>query len=269
MTVPAVASPGGPNSPTGLLRDSIRLMRAYPRATIVPMAAIQIPLTVLTAIASLVLYTTVFSSETYPTGGIYGVNESGRPLFAMVIILASNGLFAFVAQGATTIAIAGTATGKPPGVAASLDPAFTRMGALVVLAVIFIAGTVVLAFSIVGIVLLPFFALRFGLAVNTLMLENLTPLQALGRSWRITKGHMLRLLGALLLTGIVVLIPLLIVQALGLIAADAGRNARMIADTILAIVDGLIAIPFVVLPIAVTTLFYLDLKARNDVRNPA
>lgn len=269
MTVPAVASPGAQSSPTGLLRESVRLMRAYPRATILPMAAIQVPLTILIAVASVVLYTTVFHNEAYPTGGIYGVNETGRPLFAMVIVLTVNGLFAFVAQGATTIAIAGTARGKPPGIAESLDPAFTRMGALVGLALILIGGTVVLAFSIVGIVFLPFFALRMALAINALMLENLTPLQAIRQSWQMMKGNMIRLLGALLLTGVVVFIPVLIIQALGLLAADSGRTTRMIADTILSIVDGLVAIPFVVLPIAVTTLFYLDLKARNDVRNPS
>ncbi len=269
MTAPVEAPPEARLSPTGLLRESIRLMRANPRATILPMAMIQVPLTILVALASLVLYATVFHAEPYPNGGIYGVNEAGRPLFAMVIVLAINGLFAFVAQGATTIAIAGTARGKAPGIAESLDPAFTRMGALVALALILIAGTVVLAFSIVGIVLLPFFALRMGLAINTLMLENLAPMQALRRSWQLMKGNMIRLLGALLLTGIVVFIPVLIIQMLGLLAADSGRSTRMVADTVLAIVDGVVAIPFVVLPIAVTTLFYLDLKARNDVRNPA
>lgn len=281
MTIPAVASPGAQNSPTGLLRDSIRLMRANPRATILPMAAIQVPLTVLIALASLVLYATVFNNEPYPTGGIYGVNETGRPLFAFAIIVAVDGLFWFVAQGATVIAIAGTARGKPPTLAESLDPAFTRMGALVGLALLLIvvmvsgltivgvAGAVVLPFSIVGAVLLLFCGLRLGLAINTLMLENLSPLQALSRSWLLMKGNMLRLLGTLLLTGVIVLIPLLIVQTLGLLAADSGRTTRMIADTVLSIVDGVVAIPFVVLPIAVTTVFYLDLKARNDVRNPA
>jgi hypothetical protein len=269
MTVPVVASPEARYSPTGLLRESIRLMRANPRATILPMAVIQVPLTILIAVASFALYATVFSGDPYPTGGIYGVSEMGRPLFAMVLILAVNGLFAFVAQGATTIAIAGAAQGRPTNVSESLDPAFTRMGSLVGLAIMLIAGTVVLAFSIVGIALLPFFALRMGLAINALMLENLTPLQALGRSWRLMKGNMFRLLGALILTGVIVFIPLLIVQTLGLLAADSGRTTRMIADTLLSIVDGVIAVPFVVLPIAVTTLFYLDLKAKNDVRNPS
>lgn len=269
MTVPAVAPPAARTSPTALLKESVRLMRTCPRATLVPMATIQIPLTIVIAVVSLVLYSTIFHDQTYPTGGIYGVTEAGRPLFAMVIVLAVNGLFAFVAQGATTIAVAGTARGKAPRVAESLDPAFTRMGSLVGLALILIGGTVALAFSIVGLIFLPFFALRMALAINALMLENLTPLQALRQSWRMTRGNMLRLLGVLLLTGLVVFIPVLVIQLLGLLAADSGRTTRMIADTILSIVDGVVAIPFVVLPIAVTTLFYLDLKARNDVRNPS
>jgi hypothetical protein len=234
-----------------------------------PMFAIQVPLAILTSAASALLYLTVFSDETYPAGGIYGVDEAGRPLFALALIMAINGLFAFVAQGATVMAIAGAVQGKPRSVSASLDPAFTRMGSLLALALMLLAGGALLVISLAGIILIPFLALRFGLAINTLMLEELPPSRALRRSWSLMSGNVLRLLGAMLITSLVTAVPLLLLRSAAFAASGGGRDLRLAVDTLLAVAEGVVVVPFAVLGGAVSTLFYLRVKGRNDGRNPA
>lgn len=249
----------------GTLKAAWRLIREHPRQTLLPMAAIQLPLSLLTAIASAVLYFTVFEGELYPTGGLMGsfFDLSGAQLFAVLIVFGVSILFSTVGQAATVVAVAAAARGKPVSLAEALDPAFTRMAGLIVIALFLSAAAGLIAATIVGLLVLPYFALRFGLWLNVYMLEDVSGIEALRRSWRMMHGSMLRLLGVVVLAAVVAAL-LLVVISIPIIGEDAERTVRIVSDSILEVIRGTLLIPALVFVHAATTLFYLGVKASAD-----
>ncbi len=263
-------APQAPNRPAGIpvyatLGDAWRLMARYPRAILMPMLVIEVPLAILTAAASAILYLGVFSNETYPPGGLLGVDEAGSPAFAAALVASINALFVLVGQAATIVAVADASRGRPRPVAQSLDPAFTRMGALLGFAFLLVAIVGGLALTIIGLFVLPYIALRIGLSLQVLILEGQSPFRAIRGSWTALRGRLFRFLGIISLT-FVALLPVLAFRAIHFAFDDAGRETRIAADSVFAIIESLLILPVAVFATAATTLFYLQIKARNDAR---
>jgi hypothetical protein len=266
----SIEVPPAPNRMGGIpvyatLGDAWRLMVRYPRAVLMPMVLIEVPLAILTAAASAILYLGVFSNETYPPGGLLGVDEAGSPAFAAALVAGINALFVLVGQAATIVAVADASRGKPRPVAQSLDPAFTRMGALFGFAFLLVAIIGGLAVTVIGLFVLPYIALRIGLTLQVLILEGQSPFRAMRGSWSALRGHLLRFLALISLT-FVTLLPVLAFRAVHFAFDGAGRDTRIAADSVFAVVESLLILPVAVFATAATTLFYLQIKARNDAR---
>ena len=259
--VPAIPPPPGVFD---TISDTFELLRRYPRATMLPFAAISIPVGVAAALGSAALFLTRFKDEPYARSVFEGEIARG-PLFALVIILVVSSLFVLVGHAASIVAVASAARGEPLPLARALDPAFTRMGGLIVLSLILLAMAGALAFTLVGLLILPYFLLRFGLAFQAFMLEESTPLRALAASWRVMSGHMLRLLGLVLLVGLGVGVYVAIIS-ISPLGEDAPRNARIATDAMLDSLRAVLIVPAAVFYQATLTLYYLKVRARDDAR---
>jgi Membrane domain of glycerophosphoryl diester phosphodiesterase len=240
---------------------AFRIALRQPRVSLLPLAAVQAPAALVAAVATAVLFLTVFKNDPVdPT--------EGGPLLAFLIIAAAQGLFAQVAHAATIVSIAGAETGRPRTLSESLDPAFSRMGAILGLVAILALGALVCVFSLVGVVLLPYLGLRVILCFETMMLENVGPWAAIRRSWALTHGHVLRLLGVVALSALVVVGPVVGLEALGLISGN-GHTSDVLIVSAVTFVQGVLAIPLVSFLTATTTLFYLQVRALANARPAA
>lgn len=274
MTLPS--SPPQPGAPPRVpvfatVREALRLMREYPRETMLPMFAIQAPVAIVSAIVTAVLYVTVFADDPVRQAGDLVSDGSGGPLFAFLAVTAFEVLFAQVARGATIVGVAAARRGEHRALAALLDPAFTRMGGLLALAVIttaVAAAGAVVAITIIGAVIAIFIFIRWAVVFESYMLEERRVFESLGASWRLMQGSMLRYLGVLLVSFGLVLLPFVAISLLEL-AIGGSRSAEVATTAVVTALQGILVVPLLVFLTAVTTVFYFNLKERPVDWNPA
>jgi membrane-anchored glycerophosphoryl diester phosphodiesterase (GDPDase) len=253
------------------VREAWRLMKRYPRQTLLPMFVIEVPVALISAIVTAILYVTVFKDDSVRAQADVFAEGGGGPLFAFLAITAFEVLFAQVARGATIVGVAAARAGKTRPLAELLDPAFTRMGGLLALAVIstaVVAAGVVLAITIIGALIAFFIFLRWAIAFETFILEQRGVFNALGQSWRMMQGNMLRYLGVLLVSFALVLLPFVAISLLQLIIGG-GRTTEVVTTAIVTALQGILVVPLLVFLTAVTTVFYFNIKERPGDRNPA
>jgi hypothetical protein len=268
----------------GTVRDALLLVRDNPRAAMLPMAVIHVPAAFISALVTVFVYFTVFGDRDFlPSDELIAAGASG-PLFLFLALAAFEGLFAQVARGATICSIAGVVSSKRRTLTEALDPAFTRMGGLIVLAVLFAVGAVVLAVSFIGIVLIPILGLRLALAFEAYILEGLTPGAALRRSWglmgpipgrpvsfigQVFSGTMLRLLGILIVVGLLAAVPLIVISSVLPELVTGGRDGRVVTSGFVTIVQAVLLTPIIACITATTTLFYLRLRELREGKGAA
>ena|GEM_PF-1736950 len=247
---------------TGTIRRAWEVMLSRPRQTVLPMAVVQIPVALATSVVTVVLYLTVFADEPVLTVNEMVDTAARGQLFAFLVLQAVTALFSQVARAATTVGVANAAAGKAIPLAAALDPAFTRMGALLALSVLIASGAFVLVLTIVGTLLLPFLALKVALSTETLILEGNGPWGAIRRSWRLTSGNMLSLLGTLLVTIGLVIGPLLAISLVAVIVAG-DRTEQLLLAGLATFIQTVLLVPLFVFVTSVVTVFYLQAKERE------
>lgn len=171
-------------------------------------------------------------------------------------------------------------------VAASLVPYLASLLLLVpvigIIAAVFVSATgsaepsvplaIVLVLGMIGLIVaisIGIFVVyvRFLLTTQAIVLEDLGPLHALGRSWNLTRGSFWRTLGLIILMGIVVYI------VAGIPASGVSLALQLTARNVDAIVRGqiitlilsqiglILALP---LQFAVYTLLYYDIRIRRE-----
>ena len=263
------------------LSAAAALMRDHPRETMLPLLAVQGPLVVGTILLTLLLYSTVFADEVYPRGGITGASQGGPEVVVLVVVVALALVLGLVGQGATIVSVGAIALGKPLTLSQALDPAFTRLGGLIALTIIFAIVGGLLTLTVVGIAAIPFLIARFGVTYQIYLLEDTGPIEALTRSWRTTHGNILRLLG-IILVGIVLLVligllvpvspgpemgpedPFFTFRSSSGSTESIGRTARMAIDAGIQILQGGVAVPVTVFAHAALTLYYLRIREENS-----
>ena len=243
-------------SAVALFKQSLRVVFDHPREAMLPLAVVQVPVSALTSIVSTVWFLTAFKDQDVDS-------TTGGPLLLFLLLTTAEALFAQVARAGTIVSIAGVVTGQRKTLTQSLDPAFTRMGHLILLVLILAAGFFGLVFTIVGLVVLPYLALRVAISFETFILEDLSPGAAIRRAWTLTRGNTLRLLGLVLLTFVAVIGPIALLQVLALVHAD-GRTLDVVLAGAVTFIQGVLLIPFVAFLTASTTLFYLNLVGQNN-----
>lgn len=233
-----------------------------------PQAAIGIPVAIAAAIATIFVFLSAFPDEDVTAVASFSTDAGNAALFAMAVIVAAEALFAQVARGATIVAVANAAKGKPLPLVEALDPAFTRLGGLVALVIVLGAIGALAFITIVGLVLLPYVLFRLALVFDTYMLEGVGVNQAIRRSWQVMSGNIIRLIGVIALSVLCALPALLLFSLLGGVG-EGNRTTQVLFVAVMGVVRGAAFVPFVAFLTACTTLYYLKAKAVEDAYGPA
>ena len=197
------------------------------------------------------------------------VESAGGILASPILYLLSlflNAVLGAIAAAASTFIISESYLGRRLSAADAFRRSMPFVGRLIMLAIVlsFVVGLGVLLFIIPGVIL---FA---GLAVATpaLVLENLPgAIDAMGRSWALTRNHRLKLFAALLVVGLLLYLPFL---ALGGFAAASLASGTHPGTGALGWFLGLTALAAIlstlIFPLfyAVLTVAYYDLRVRKE-----
>lgn len=236
-------------------------MWRHPARLLLPLTVTQLPFAIGTAVVFFYLFYSAYPEAEFSTFDWLSDAPNGIRL-TIVMLGAAQTLFSLVGGAATMVAVASTARGTPTGLAASLDPAFTRMGGLLLFGLLF---NVLLFATFVGVVLLLYFIVRWGLALQPYILEGRGFTASLGDSWRMLRGRMLAFF-ALLLTaipfGLAFLLGLSLIFSLiaAPFGADPTRTQDLALQSVALFIVGLTFIPFGAYLATSTTLFYLSAR---------
>lgn len=263
MPPPTFAAPVAPS----LYRQAWRIVRTNRRETMLPLLFTEFPVAIALAIATFVLY-----HEIYPDIQFGTVSEIAEdPAGLLLSLLVMNGvywLFSLVGLAATAFAANGIIAGKPVGLAASLDPAFTRMGGLLGLGFTYYGFLIILAFGIIPVL---FFIIRFGLALHAFIIDGQPLGQALRTSWSLLRRRMLKFTGMLLvLSAIAFGAMLAVVLVLSLITApfigtEPSRTDELVIISALIAGAGIAVVPLGAFMITTMTLYYLREKKESGI----
>jgi len=251
-----------------VLRESRDLFRQNAKAIMLPMAVFQIPLAVIGAIVPWVLYTTVYSEQLHPFDAQSLADGPRGLLFALVLVAWVWVMFLALGFNSTIIAVRDARKGVQKKLPELLDPSFTHLGGLFVLAL----GGAGLWFAIVATlitILAPaamlFAALRLALSFHSFALSESRARSSMTESWVIMRGNIIRLLGVLVgtLPGILLILLAgfltLFVVSLPFALIGTGRGPTLAANAIGTIVLGIVLIPVLCYVTTATTVFYLKL----------
>lgn len=247
-------------------RQAYRLINDDRRALLMPLAVTQLPAALLSAVALFVLLWRIFPEVDYQ--GLPQADEQPRNyLLGILLISGAYWMFTLIGVAGTIVATRAIIAGEPISLSASLDPGFTRLGGLLVLGAILLGLVIATLF---GLIVLLYVLWRFGLVLQQYVLGESGPYGALGKSWLLLRGRMLRFAGMLL-----TLLPLSIavvaagffaggVIALPLTLLEPSRVVDLAGMSVVGVALG----PFAVLVSAyvavATTLFYLQVRAEAD-----
>jgi len=250
------------------LKEAWHLVRLHPRRLLMPMAVITIPLALIIAAVNAALFLTIWEDEELVGLGTL-TSDTARPvMFGVVVLVAIDMLFAQVARAATIVAVASVVEGRPGSLTDCLDPAFTRLGGLLVLIAV-IAGLLGVAFvTVIGVLALPYVMIRLGLAFDAYMIEGLGAWPALRRSWSLMHGRILRLF-ALVALSVVCALPILLTLSALEVSIGGDRAPQLLILTVFAGVRSAIFVPVVGFLTACTTLYYFKARERADAASPA
>lgn len=251
--------------PEAIWLQALGVMRRNPRETLLPMAATQLPFAVITAVVFFYLFNNRYPNAEFDSFNWIDNAPNGIRL-TLVIVGAAQSLFSLVGAGGTIISVAALMRGKPVSLANALDPAFTHMGGLLLLGAIFYG---VIFVSALGIIVMLYFLVRWGLALQVYMLEGKSIGGSLGESWRTLRGRMWSFFALLLATipfGLALLLAVSVVMAVAVapFGAEPGRTVDLVFQAVAIFAVGVTLVPIGAYLATTTTLFYLSAKESSQ-----
>jgi len=183
------------------------------------------------------------------------VSVGGRGFFAAMLIFAATTLVSYVIQqlltGALTRATAGSLVGRPVDVTASYRYAFSRLGGLIILSILY--GLIVAVGFILLIVPGIILGVFLSVAVPAFMIERRTATDSLSRSWNLVSGSWWHAFGTIVVAAILAGIVSGILTTIG--------GDSFFGYWVMSTIATIITAPFVAL---VGVLLYVDLRARRE-----
>ncbi len=265
-TLPAPApEPAPAPKPKRTWRQAFDLVWNNKKATMLPLVVTQVPSGVALGAVYLYLHLGPYSEANVSVGGLIATDAPSALLLWMLIATAVHSLFAFIGGTAAVVSAKSVIDRKPARLSQALDPAFTRMGGVLILCVVF---NVLFAATSVGVILLIYFLVRWGLAFHAFILDGASPLGSLGQSWGLLRGRMLRFTGVLLSTipvilGVLFVFLVVLVIITAPIGAEPGRDATVALNAIVLGSAAMFGVPITAYLAAATTLFYLSVKEES------
>ena len=190
----------------------------------------------------------------------YSQQHSGAAIFgATMLVLALTFVLRSLAAGAITRLVSQDYFGQTADAQGSLKFAMARFGALIGASILMILGLVAgfVACIIPGI----FLAVAWSVVTPALVIENLSPGQALGRSLALVKPRWWPTLGYSFVIGLIVAIPGFMVVIPTAIIANTSTASGVITSAVLNTVVQLFTTPFAA---ATIVLLYFDLRVRGE-----
>jgi len=243
---------------------ALGVMRRNPREILLPMAVTQLPFAVITAVVFFYLFNNRYPDAKFDSFDWINTAPNGIRL-TMVLVGAAQSLFSLVGAGGTMVSVAAILRDKPVSLANALDPAFTRMGGLLLIGALFYG---IIVISAIGIIVLLYFLVRWGLALQVYMLEDQSIGGALGGSWRLLRGRMLAFFALILATIpfaliLIVAISILLAIVVAPFGTEPGRQVDLIFQSIAIFGVGVALVPIGAYLATTTTMFYLSAKESN------
>ncbi len=262
---PPPPAPESAPKPKRTWREAFDLLRANPGTMMLPVLVTQVPSGLILGGIYFYLHHFPYSDAEVSLGGLVSNDSPSALLFWMIVATAVHSLLSFIGGAASVVAANGVLHGKPPSLSEALDPPFTRMGGVLLLAVIF---NITFAATTAGVVVLAYFLIRFGLGFHAFILDGASPFGALGRSWRMLGGRMLRFLGLLVSTipvilGILFVFLVVLIIVTAPIGPDPGRDATVTLNAIALGGAAFFSAPITAYLAAATTMFYLSAKEQS------
>lgn len=181
--------------------------------------------------------------------------DSGGGLIQGVLGLAIVALMSVIIQqllaGSLTRGAAGSLLGRAVDVGASYRYAFSRIGALIGLAIL--VGVVVFVGYLLLIIPGIIFGVFLSMAMPAFIVERKGISDAMSRSWELVRGSWWHTLGVILVAGILAGIVSSVIGAIG--------GSTFIGSWIFGALGQIITAPFVAL---VAVVLYVDLRARHE-----
>ena len=188
------------------------------------------------------------TGEITVSGGGGGI---GRALLLGAVAGLISAIISQLLTGALTRGAAGSLIGRPVDVGASYRYAFSRLGGLILLAIL-IAIVVAIGFVLLIIPGLIFLVL-LSMSVPAFVIERKSVTEAMSRSWNLVKGSFWHVLGAIVVAYILIWI---VSSVLGAIGGDS-----FFGTWIMSAIAQIITAPFYAL---VGVVLYVDLRARRE-----
>ena len=185
-------------------------------------------------------------------------------LLYLIVLVVLN----LVATAATVFIVSESYLGRPITAGEALRRAAPYVGAVLVCSLLFTlaVGLGILMFIVPGVI----FAVGLVLAIPAVVLEpGLSPLQALSRSWRLTRGSRWRIFGLGVVLIVLIYVPAVAIGTLFAILAPgsmagAGAGSAMVAAVVVLAITGLVQIFIYPLFYCVLTVTYYDLRVRKE-----
>jgi hypothetical protein len=216
----------------------------------------------------------------FATLGTIAVVCSGLPVLLSLYIEASGGVLqnvpltlvyyvvftvlSSIATAATVFVVSESYLGRPLAAASALHRATPLLGRLIVCSLLLaiVVGFGFLFFMIPGIVLLCGLLLAFP----ALVLEpGSSPTGALSRSWSLTRGSRLRMLGLLVTIVILLYVPIVALGAIATLVLPADSGTTVLTPGLLTMaVVGVLQMLLYPLLYCVLTVAYYDLRVRKE-----
>ena len=240
-------------------------MRRHPANTLLPLLVTQIPFAVATSAVFFYLFYQAYPSAEFDSFD-WVTDAPGGLRLTMFLLGAAQSLFSLVGAAGTMVAVEALVRARPISLAQALDPAFTRMGGLLLLGIVF--NLLVLA-SAIGLIVFVYFIVRLGVVLHAHVIEKRSVGGAFVESWRLMRGRMFRFLG-LLLTAVPFAVVFLFVISLvfGALTAslvpDPGRTGELAIQSAALFVVGLALVPIGAYLATSTTLFYISAREEAD-----
>ncbi len=235
-----------------LIDAAIRLYRLQWKVLMGIVALVLIPVTFLQAwVSELVIGPVSEISGTDPLGPLFAVTGV---FVAIQFLIIQPFLLAAITRAAADVYL-----GEPIGIGRTYRFALRLLLPILWIMVLGLLATLVgfVLLIIPGIIVL----IRLTFTAPVLVVEDLRGRKALGRSWRLAAGHFWRILGVVILAGLIVGIVALIVSIPGELALQMlGPDAWPISALVTALAS-VLTTPFSIL---VVVLLYFDLRIRKE-----
>jgi hypothetical protein len=252
-----------------VLDGAIKLYVRNARTLIGIVAVVSVPLQIVSGIVLL----SVLTKGAQVPGNLFafhvqqsqnGTTSSASVNGAVEIVrLVISGVTGMLCTAACVRAVSDAYADRPPSIAGSLRVAVRRLPILIVMEIVRYAGLILafIALIIPGVWLYG----AWGVATPALLVEELGPLKALGRSRRLVRRRWWPVAAVLLLSGILAAVVGSALQAL-FGAIDGFSSHPPLLLGVLAVVLGATVTSILVQPFtaAVTTVLYFDLRVRHE-----